>query len=81
MPNGKVTFASRADSYLFAPGDRISDGQIVLRVNRESGEITIGDATRWRRFWFGLRAHIKHAWWWTRCTAVDLWYRLWGIEP
>lgn len=81
MSNGKITFAARIDSHLFARGDFISEGQIVLHVNHESGEITIGDATRWRRFWFGLRARSRHAWWWTRGTVADLWCRLWGLDP
>lgn len=81
MGNGKITFGCRGDSHLFAPGDIISTGQMVLRVDPESGTVTIGEPTWWRRARVWLRAKAIDSWRWVRCTLADGWDRGTEGEP
>lgn len=65
----------------YAPGDIISTGQMVLRVDRASGTVTIGKATWWRRARVWIRARALDSWRWLCCTLADGWDRLTGAEP
>lgn len=78
---GVVTFSHAGDSRNFAPGDIISSGQMVLRVDHDNGTVTIGKATWWRRARVWLRARWIDGWRWARCTLADGWARVTGREP
>lgn len=68
-----VVQLSPGGSHLFARGDIVNDGQMVLRVDHERSQITVGKATWWRRARVWLRAKALDSWRWTACTVADGW--------